>query len=282
MSFDDVRASLEAIGAAERNEPLIDPDNGTRWWLHEKRTARCVVLLHGFTNNPRQYAKLGPYLHDAGYNVIAPRFAYHGFRDRMTTALARLTMNDLIETTVKAVTLAASAGKRVDVAGISLGGAIAAWLAPRVAIHTAVAIAPFFGIKPIYGRANDALGSILERLPNAFMWWDPIHKEQQLPRHGYPRFSTHALGQTIKLSAETENAGWRKSGRVIGLLNANDPIVNNAFATRRLEALRTRGLDVRIEFRADLPKQHDIIEPTLEGAPIAISYPWILSALGGP
>jgi pimeloyl-ACP methyl ester carboxylesterase len=282
MSFDDVRASLDAIAAAERSEPLIDPENGTRWWLHDKRAAHCVVLLHGFTNNPRQYAELGPYLHDAGYNVIAPRFAYHGFADRMTTAPARLTMNDLIETTLQAVTLAAGAGKRVSVAGISLGGAIAAWLAPRVAIDTAVAVAPFFGIKPIFGAANDVLGSALDRLPNAFLWWDPIHKEQQLPRHGYPRFSTHALGQTLKLSAQTEKGGWRKSGRVVGLLNGNDPVVNNAFARRRLEALRARGLDVRIDVRTDLPKQHDIIEPTLESAPIALSYPWILSALGGP
>ena len=284
MSLDDLRASLARIVAAERREPLIDPDNGTRWWLHPERTDRAVVLLHGFTNNPRQYARLGPYLHAAGYNVIAPRFPFHGFRDRLSTAIARLTIDDLLETTLQAIALAAQAGRRVDVAGISLGGAIAAWLAPRVAIDTAVALAPFFGIKTVPGDANDTLGSALAALPNAFVWWDPIHKAQQLPAHGYPRFSTRALGHTIQLAAQADRAALQRptGGRIVGLLNARDPIVNNALARRRLDALRARVLTVQIEVRSDLPAQHDVIEPTLPNAPIAISYPWILAALNNP
>jgi len=238
MSLDDLRASLARIVAAERREPLIDPDNGTRWWLHPERTDRAVVLLHGFTNNPRQYARLGPYLHAAGYNVIAPRFPFHGFRDRLSTAIARLTIDDL----------------------------------------------PFFGIKTVPGDANDTLGSALAALPNAFVWWDPIHKAQQLPAHGYPRFSTRALGHTIQLAAQADRAALQRptGGRIVGLLNARDPIVNNALARRRLDALHERGLTVQIDVRSDLPAQHDVIEPTLPNAPIAISYPWILAALNNP
>ena len=284
MSFADVHARLTAIADAERHEPSIDPDNGTRWWLHDEPTESAVVLLHGFTNNPRQYAELGPYLHAAGHNVIAPRFPYHGFRDRMSTAIARITIDDLLESTLNAIAIAADAGRRVDVAGISLGGAVAAWLAPRVAIDTAVAIAPFFGIKPVPGGTNDWLAALLVALPNAFVWWDPIHKADQLPAHGYPRFSTRALGETMKLAAATDPALSPRppGGRVVGLLNGNDPIVNNTFARERLEALRAHGLKVTIDVRDDLPKQHDVIEPTLPHAPTALSYPWIRDALKKP
>ena len=58
---------------------------------HAAATPLAVVLFHGLTNSPAQYAQLAPDLYNSGVNVLVPRLPDHGFRDRLTTALATLT-----------------------------------------------------------------------------------------------------------------------------------------------------------------------------------------------
>ena len=198
------RALLEDVAAAERADPSIDPDYGTRWWIGDAVAGIAVVLLHGLTNCPPQYDRLAPQLHARGHAVIVPRMPYHGYRDRMTTAIANLRAADLEEAALRAVVAAALCGERIVVAGISIGSTLAGWLAARTRIDTAIALAPFCGLRDVPGGANDALGALLRSAPNRFSWWDPRRKQAQEPPHGYPQFATRALGESLRISSEID------------------------------------------------------------------------------
>jgi pimeloyl-ACP methyl ester carboxylesterase len=200
----------------------------------------------------------------------------------MTDALADLRAEDLLAVCLDAVSIAAQTARHVDVLGISAGGAICAWLAARVEIDTAIAIAPLFGVIVVPGYANDLLPWLARALSNTFVWWDPIRQEQQLPLHAYPRFSTRALGQTLDIAATAARVspGGAHGRRLVLVLNRRDPIVNNQFAKKRAEQVGKLGVEIDVVEPRGLPFQHDIIEPTLPRTPVGIIYPLLRGLIG--
>ncbi|HTW84281.1 MAG TPA: hypothetical protein VMD91_09460 [Candidatus Sulfotelmatobacter sp.] len=277
--LDDARAALAAIAAREAADPAIAPGSRTWWHLGESVAPRAVVLMHGFTNAPSQYALLGRELAQRGDALIVPRFPYHGYADRMSEAIAALRAADWQRTALEAVTIAARCGERVIVLGISVAGTLAAWLATHVAVDHAIAIAPFCGIRELPGRANDAFGAALRALPNRFLWWDPRAKVNQPPPHGYPRFSTHALGNSLQLTGQIANdAAAPHARRLTVVQNRSEPIVNNAYAWRRLAVARACGVDVARVW-ISLHDTHDVIEPEIPQASPATIYPVLLDLI---
>ncbi|HEX3549737.1 MAG TPA: alpha/beta fold hydrolase [Candidatus Elarobacter sp.] len=276
----EARARLEAIARSERARPEIA--HGTRWWLSDEPARLAVVLLHGLTNSPPQYDRLGSVLHARGHAVIVPRMPYHGYRDRLTDAIARMRAIELEAAALEAVTIAARCGERVAVAGISVGATLAGWLAARTRIDTALAVAPFCGLRQLRGSLNDRLGALLCAAPNAFGWWDPREKERQPPPHGYPRFATRALGESLRISTELDAAPPGPCARrAVLVLNANEPIVNNAHAERRFAPLRERGVVYDRVVLHGLPKIHDIVEPAIPQARTDLVYPALIELLEG-
>jgi carboxylesterase len=267
-ALERARARLEALAARERADPLIDPNGRTRWWLHDEPVERVVVAMHGYTNDPRQYDALAPLLFADGCNVIAPRFPYHGYRDRMTTDIERMRAPDWAAAALEAVTVAHDAGARVITLGVSVAGTIAAWLAAYTPIDLAIAVSPFVAVRFFDGRANDVLTSLMRRLPDQWLWWDPVREAAQLPLHAYPRFSLHTLASTLVFGETFASFRSDDHGRAVVLvLNAREPIVNNHVARQRFAALIERNLSVETIERDDFPSRHDIIEPTLPDAP---------------
>jgi dienelactone hydrolase len=271
-------ARLEAIAASERARP--DIAHGTRWWLDGRDAALAVVLLHGLTNAPPQYDRLGSALHARGHAVIVPRLPYHGYRDRLTTALARMRASDLEAAALEAVAIAALCGERVAVAGISVGATLAGWVAARTRIDTALAVAPFCGLRDLPGTLNDAVGALLRAAPNAFAWWDPREKMSQPPPHAYPRFATRALGESLAISTRLDDApAGAHARRAFLVLNENEPVVNNAHAERRFQPLAARGVAYERVVLPGLPPIHDIIEPAIPQAQTELVYPPLIQLL---
>ena len=272
------RLLLDAIADEERSDPQVA--HGSRWWLHDEVVPTAVVLLHGLTNSPPQYDVLAPRLHARGHAVINLRFPYHGYGDRMTDAIAKLRASDLQATALQAVVIGALCGERVVVAGISVGATLAGWLAARTRIDLGVAIAPFCGIREIPGGLNDAFGTLLRTAPNAFGWWDPRIKQRQPPSHGYPRFSTRALGESLLISTEMEKTPSLEHGRRVVLVeNADDPVINNAHAHRRFGELRSRGVEYERVMLHGVPNIHDIIEPAVPQAKPDVVYPKLIEII---
>ncbi len=277
------RARLEAIAARERHDPKINPYHGTRRWLHDDVTPLAVVLLHGLTNAPPQYDALGAELAARGHNVVALRMPFHGYRDRMTDALAYVTAAHLETYALRALALGALCGERVAVAGISLGGVLAGWLAARATFEVAIGIAPFCGLRPLRGGLNDAFGALLRAAPNAFGWWDPEHRKTQPPSHGYPRFATRALGASIAPSTRLVRGarGGQHARRAVLVLNDNEPVINNAHAQRRFAQLARRGVEVERVMLHGLPHAHDIIDPALPQTRTDLVYPRLIALIEG-
>ncbi len=281
--YDEALRRVAAAGA--RDGAGVSPEGRTRLLTHGRRTARAVVLLHGLTNCPEQFRLLGERLHERGANVYLPRMLGHGLTDRMDPGQARLDASWLCRATDEAVDIARGLGEEVVVAGLSVGGTMAAWAAQqRADVARAVAIAPLLGLAAAPGPLTRPAMNLLLALPNLFVWWDiRVRADLPGPGHVYPRFSTRAVAQTLRLAAGIE-ADARRAAPAAGtmaLVTAGDDAATDNGAADRL-ARRWRAHGARVvtrHFPARLGLQHDIVDPGQVGADPALVYPVLLDLI---
>jgi hypothetical protein len=150
-------------------------------------------------------------------------------------------------------------------------------------VTTSVPVAPDFAILQLPYGVSKALGWIMRRLPNMFLWWDPRIREAQRPKTAYPRFPTHALAQTLRIADAVYEAAREHKAQaqaITTMVNRADPAVNNA-VTREVvtewQGLRRDGITL-IEMTR-LPENHDIIDPDNPDAATDIVYPKLIEAL---
>lgn len=275
-------AKAQAIMA--RDDARIGPTAKTILLDSGRRAPWCVVLFHGFTNHPGQFAEFAAQLHARGASVLVPRMPLHGYADRMTDAIKSLTAEMLLACAYQAVDAATGLGERVAVAGLSMGGSICAYLGQdRADVATSMPIAPDFGLLNLPRWALDVLSPLALALPNVFLWWDPRVKEHQLPKTAYPRFSTHALMQTVRIGSAVFAAAKRepaRAARIATVVNTHDPAVSNEVTlqvVRRWQRLRSSGIEY-VEL-TDLPENHDIIDPENPLARTELVYPKLIEVL---
>ncbi|MFK3979102.1 alpha/beta hydrolase [Micromonospora sp. NPDC050397] len=141
-------ARAEQTVAADRHDPQVLPEAGTMLLSHGTRTARAVLMLHGYTVSPAQFAGLARFYFDHGYNVYVPRAPGHGLRDRR--AEGRLNAVELVGYANESVTVAAGLGEEVGVVGISGGAVLGTWLARHRSdvVRRLLVLAPFYGVNP--------------------------------------------------------------------------------------------------------------------------------------
>jgi dienelactone hydrolase len=250
--------------------------------LHEGRRPRVVILLHGLTASPAQFSRYARDLYLRGHNVLVPRLPRHGHADRFSEAAARITGDELLTAAREILGVGRELGDRVTVSGFSLGGLLTAWIAQHESVDRAVPIAPFLGVAGLPRRVMSAAAGVVMRLPNAFAWWDPILRERQMPAHGYPRYSTHAVAHAYLVARDllrdaSEVAPVTQD--IVLVNNTHESAVNNR-AIRRLESnWRAHGSDVlRVELHG-LPLSHDIIEPLRQPNLADRVYPQLLEVI---
>ena len=252
---------------------------------HGTRTPLAVVLFHGITNNPAQYAELAPLVHKAGANVFVPRMPEHGDKNRLTTRLAKLTAETLVASANEAVDIAFGLGERVALLGISMGGSLAAYFAQYRTVALAVPVAPDFALLQLPYPVSRLLARIFLALPNFFFWWDPRAGIKQRPVTAYPRCSTHALMQTLRIGDDVFTAAKERrplADRVVTVVNRCDPAVNNE-ATQEIvkEWCGWNRNGVAYVDLRKLPENHDIIDPANPLARTDLVYPKLLEILAG-
>ncbi len=278
----DTYAALERL--LEKDHERISEEGRSKLLLHDEVRPKAIVLLHGLSASPTQFVRFAHDLHSRGHNVIVPRLPRHGHRDRLSEALAHLTAEDLRHSATETIGLAHELGREVVVAGFSLGGLLATWIAQHESIHRAVAIAPFFGISWMPNRFMVPFTDVILRLPNMFHWWDPIARERQMPEHGYPRYATHAIAHAYRLAREVILAADKPvvADELVFVTNAREAAVNNRAVRRLATAMREISGD-RVEhvILNDMPFSHDIIEPLRHPAVADKVYPQILDIIEG-
>jgi carboxylesterase len=266
-----------------RDHPAVGEKGRTIAHLHGERRPRAVVLLHGLTASPPQFDRFARELFTRGHNVLVPRLPRHGHADRLSTALESLRPDDLYAAANDYVAIARELGDRVTVAGFSLGGLLAAWTAQHHVVDRCVAIAPFFGVAWIPGALMTPLTELALRVPNRFHWWDPILRERQMPEHGYPRYSTHAIAHAYRIAQallREARASGPAANHVVLVTNAMEATVDNR-AIRRLYARWSAHRPDAVELVAltGLPPSHDVVEPLRRGDLAERAYPQLLRAI---
>ena len=279
---DRTKATIDRLIA--RDHARVSEAGRTKLLLHDEVRPLAIVLFHGLSASPTQFVRFAHELHSHGHNVIVPRLPRHGHEDRLSTALAHLTADDLRTFADDSVDLAAGLGDRVVVGGFSLGGLLTAWIAQRYPVERAVAIAPFFGISWMPNQLMGSFARLMLALPNRFHWWDPIARERQMPEHGYPRYATHAIAQSYLLAREViADAGKGVAAkRLVFVTNAREAAVNNR-AVRALERRLRNTHPERLDHvvLTDVPFSHDIIEPLRHPQIADRVFPTLLSLIEG-
>jgi carboxylesterase len=281
--------AVRGIAAVQAREgPEISAAGRTVLLSHGGRTARAVLCFHGFTNCPQQFRALGERLYAAGDNVYIPRLPHHGLADRMTTDLERLTAEELVRFADRQVDLACGLGDTLVVTGLSLGGLLAVWAAEtRPEVARAVAISPLFGLSLVPGPLTALLANLWLRTPGQFPWWDPRYRAAVPgPSYVYPRYSTRALAEALRL-AQALTARARRSppaARSLAVVTLDgDPAVDARAALAVAGAWRERGSGrvATYRFASTLGLGHDLIDPEQPYQKVAIVYPVLERLIAG-
>ena len=275
----------EAVQRAEilraQEPPDMNPVCRLELMTHDNKVDRAIILVHGYTNCPQQFHELGQRFHDLGYNVLIAPLPHHGLADRMTEAHAQLKAEELAAYADETVNIAQGLGEQVIMMGISAGGATTAWAAQnRSDIDLAVIISPAFGFKQIPTPLTAAVMNIYTFLPDSFVWWDPALQAKAPPAHTYPRYSQHALVQTLRLGFAARADAQRRqpaAKKMAVVFNANDNSVNNALTMDVVKIWQAHGANLTTyEFEANLKLGHDLIDPTQPDQQIDIVYPRLI------
>jgi len=120
-------------------------------------------------------------------------------------------------------------------------------------------------------------------LSDSFVWWDPVLQAKSLPTYAYPRYSKHALVQTLRLGFATQADAQRvqpAAKKIVVVFNANDSSVNNALTMEVVNSWRAHAANLtRYEFEAHLKLVHDLVDPSQPNQRIDIVYPRLIDLI---
>ena len=275
-----------AAAAATRRQHVDDsvaaPGGESLLLAHGHRTPRVVVLLHGFTNSPTQFAVLAKQLYDAGDNVYVPRLPEHAERGVTASALARLTAEQLRGSADSAIDIAAGLGDSVIVLGLSAGGTMACWIAQnRPEVERAVIVAPVIALARVPRLLDAPLLRLSVRLPN-FTHADPIDAEEPDREQGW---TSRAVGQILLLglAVRRDAANTAPATRDVRvLLNAHDHTISASAVLDIARSWATHGAMVQAyELPDSLGLPHDVIDPRQRVARPDVVYPLLIALAHG-
>lgn len=278
--------AMQRIAALQQQEnSAYNPLCRTKALTHGAKVQRAIVLVHGYTNCPEQFAALSQALYDQGYNVLVAPLPHHGLADRMNTEIEQLTAEDMTAYADYMIDTAHGLGDQVSMAGISAGGMLAAWAAAhRPDLAQAVVMAPVFGVSAIPTALAAPAANLFQLIPNWYQWWDAQDQGKSPPYHAYPRYSSRALGQLLRLGLAALDDAQRaapQAGSVIVISNAADQSVDNNLVAAYIAALGRNGAaNLRTyEFPAALGLDHDFIDPQQKKQHIDVVYPKLLELI---
>jgi carboxylesterase len=263
----------DSLIVATGGEPLL--------FVHGHRTARVIVLLHGFTNAPRQFRPLAQQLYEEGNNVYVPRMPHHSERGKNIAALSRTTAPELRDCADSAVDIASALGDSVIVVGLSMGGTMAAWVGVfRPTVRRVLIIAPLLALARVPDLLQAPAMNLALRFPNVNAADPP---DSSRPDRD-PGLSSHAIGEILRLGAAVERAPDRNAPHpdVAVLLNANDHTIANGPVRDLARRWAHDGSSVVIVVLPDsLRLPHDVIDVTNPRGNPCVVYPIVTALIYG-
>jgi pimeloyl-ACP methyl ester carboxylesterase len=270
----------DAIARVERMVTERDADVATGgetiFLTHGHRASRAVVLFHGLTDSPRQFASIADSLFADGDNVLVPRLPRHSIHNKDVRELGGLTPGELCRFADETIDVAAGLGDSVIVMGLSIGGTLAAWTAEhRPEVRRAIVISPAIEVTHVPSMLEKPLVNLGAHLPNFTRREavDSTHPDRD------PGFATHGLAAVLRLGMAVRGDADRHvpGGEVLFVVNDHDRTVKSGPVLDLARAWRKRAVPVSVYALPDsLGLPHNVIDP-LNGAATTLVPPMLLS-----
>jgi esterase/lipase len=278
-------AAAVALAAAQQaiDDSVAVPQGRSILLTHGQRTHRAVVLLHGFTDSPRQFAELADSLYARGDNVYVPRLPHHSERGGDVGRLAAVTAEGLRAFADASTDIAAGLGDTVTVVGLSAGATIAAWIAQnRREVERAVLIAPAFQVTHVPSFFERALVNLGSRGPNVTRRAEPDTAQPDLA----PGVATKGVAQVFRLGIAVRRSADALpplAHDMVFVLNANDRTVKAAPSLDLARQWHSNGARVTVyEFADSLRLPHNVLDAVRHGGNPKPVFPSLQAlALGG-
>ncbi|OHD19982.1 MAG: hypothetical protein A2Y38_04675 [Spirochaetes bacterium GWB1_59_5] len=205
-------------------------------FFKENSGAECCLCIHGFTGCPALYIPLSKLLFDAGFSVSVPLLAGHGTAPENLRGVSELQwFQDQSEELGRLL----ARYQRVHLIGLSLGGAIAAWLAATYAgnkhLGKLVLLSPGLGLKDkkFYGIDYEKTEDSLIPLPRRPLKDDGLNSS----RYGYPAMPLRSVGQLLLAANRANQALGAIRAPTLLLYTAADQIADPAACERAAGAI---------------------------------------------
>jgi len=280
LAFADAVAEIGERSAWERGR--VVPKGQSILLVQDRRTPIAVLLLHGFTNSPQQFDSLGRMLYRAGANVYIPRLPHHALMNGGIAAVAQLTAEELRAASDSAMDLATALGDTVVVAGLSLGGVMAAWIAQfRPEATRVIVIAPLFALYRLPRLADDPFVNLAVRL-HGFTRYQATDSLDPDRARGW---NTRAIGEMLRFGLAARRAARTtppKCKSIDILLNEHDHTIAAEPVISLGRSWQRQGADVHMfELSASLGLPHDVIDPRQATRRPDVVYPALIAMLNG-
>lgn len=286
----DYEQAVARFAEVLRQEKRSGPHNPvchSKLLTHGRKMERAIILMHGMTNCPEQFARLAPLFFERGYNVLIPLMPCNGLLDPDTEALKDVTAEQLRDCSNSMIDIGRGLGEHLTFAGISAGATMAAWVAQnRSDVDQAVLIAPAFTIaRGLRVRPSRLVMHLLLTMPNVMT--QRFRPFTGAVGHNYRGFATRGLGQVMRLGFSVYDAARTRKPAVqsvVVITNAADPAVGNSITRELLDRWRAGGLERAeiCEFDASHHLIHDVIDPRQEQEQTALVYPILLNLIAPP
>jgi len=289
-SFAEASARFGEVAQREEARGNLLPACRSKLLSSGARTARVVVLFHGYTNCPQQFEQLGEQLAAKGFNVYIPLAPEQGEADREHSTLGDLTTAELIDYGNESLDIAAGLGDRVTVLGLSGGGAVAAYLAQtRPEVDLAVPVAPYLGLPWAPEWLTPALVNVADLLPPIGIGTSESAASGSGTYAPYASFDNNTRSATaymrLGLITLAGAAGSPPAaGRTLTVVNEADDTVNNGTIDRLAGRWRSfaPGSTDEYRFPAALKLPHDLVGPDRVDQRVSEVYPVLLDLVGEP
>lgn len=227
------RARLAELMALDADIPQMTK---TRFFEPVGQAIATVVIWHGFTNAPSQFAAVAQALAATGLRVLVPRMPRHGQADVLTHDLENLSVEELVAHADACIDIATGFGDPVWVVGLSAGATLAAWAgATREEVHRLVLAAPLVAPKGLPLPIVRLFVRFPKIVPNMYFWWDPRKKgELGHSPYAYPGFPMPGILPYLHLSEALFDQSVTPSHRLDRVVLTSNP---GDFAIRRDAAL---------------------------------------------
>lgn len=198
-----------------------------------------VLLLHGFGDTPQTLRALAAHLHDSGYDVAAPLLPGHGTN---MESFMRSRREDWLACARVELARMQSTHSSVALAGLSMGGALAAILAAETPdIPALVLMAPYLNMPPtlkVAAATHWAWGGLAgaRKGSNPGSILDPVERARNL---GYGVYSGRLLYELWRLAARARRALAKITVPTLLIQSRDDPRIAPTVARDAFSAIRS-------------------------------------------